>query len=406
LAVAYLECWQITGNPVMKAGAEEIFAYVLRDMTSPEGGFYSAEDADSEGEEGKYYVWTPDEIVNVLGEEKGKEFCLLYDITEQGNFDGKSIPNLIKASEEELEKAQQLKDARAALLQAREKRVHPHKDDKILTSWNGMMIAALAAGGRVLKNKEYVEAAGKAYMFIMNCLQREDGRLLARYRDGEAGILGYADDYAFFIWACIELYETTGLTEYLQKAIELNQGLMELFWDQDNGGLFLYGNDGEQLVTRPKEIFDSAYPSANSQTVLNLLRLSAITGDTSYSEKAHAILKAFGHLINRHPAGCCHSLSGILYASGPSREVVITGREEDEEFQAMINVVNSVYDPFMVCIICPQNSEKEKIDALLPNIRDKKRLDGKSAAYVCTNFACREPVASSDELMRQLKNPQ
>jgi len=402
LAVAYLECFQITGNPVMRTAAEEIFTYVLRDMTSPDGGFYSAEDADSEGEEGKYYVWTPDEIAKVLGEEEGREFCSLYNITAQGNFEGKSIPNLINATEEEINKAILLDNARAALLKAREKRVHPHKDDKILTSWNGMMIASLAIGGRVLGNRAYIEAAEKAYEFIVNNLQRNDGRLLARYRNGDSGILGYADDYAFLTWACMELFESTGRTEFLKKAMDLCNGLMELFWDEDKGGLFLYGKDGEQLISRPKEIYDGAYPSANSQTVMNLLRLSAITGNLSYSEKAHEILNAFGAVINGHPSGCCHSLSSVLYTSGSSREVTVIGMEEDRELQSMKNVLFTVYDPFMVYAVCSDQDEKEKLEVLIPRLGERKMVNGKATAYVCANFACREPVTTAHELKQQL----
>ena len=301
LAYAYLECYQITKNPLMKRAAEEIFEYVLRDMTSPEGGFYSAEDADSEGVEGKFYMWTPEEVKEVLGEKLGGEFCLVYDITDKGNFEGKSIPNLIGSSEELLESIAQNDHSRELLFQARSKRVHPHKDDKVLTSWNSMMIAALAMGGRFLDNPRYTNAAVKAYRFIIDHLQREDGRLLARYRDGHSAILAYADDYAYLIWACIELFETTSKVEFINKAIELNEGLMEYFWDKESGGLFLYGKDGEQLISRPKEIYDGAVPSANSQMILNLMKLSNILAGQEYYSRADEILSAFSSKINSSP---------------------------------------------------------------------------------------------------------
>ncbi|HHU79324.1 MAG TPA: thioredoxin domain-containing protein [Clostridiales bacterium] len=403
LATAYLECYQITGLPLMSKAAEEIFEYVLREMTSPEGGFYSAEDADSEGVEGKYYVWTPDEVISVLGEEKGREFCLAYDITEQGNFEGKSIPNLVNASDEDIDNAHQLYEERIKLLEARDERSHPHKDDKILTSWNGMMIAALAMGGRILKDSSYLEAAEKAWHFIIEQLQREDGRLLARYRDGEAAIPGYADDYAFLIWAGIELFETTGRAEYLEKAIELNDGLMKLFWDEEKGGLFLYGTDSEQLIYRPKEIYDGATPSANSQTVWNWLKLSGIIGNQEYADRADQILTAFGDSIVNQPRGSCHALSGAMYASESNREVVIVGREEDKEFQDMVKAAQSNYYPFSVTILCKEGDERRKLELLIPDIGDKGMLMGKATAYVCVDFACREPVTSAVELSRQLE---
>jgi uncharacterized protein YyaL (SSP411 family) len=402
LAMAYLECCQVTKKSLMRKAAEQIFAYVLRDMTSPEGGFYSAEDADSEGEEGKFYVWTPDEIMELLGEERGREFCRLYDITGKGNFEGKSIPNLIHSDNEDLEKASKLESAGSILFHEREKRVHPYKDDKILTSWNGLMIAALAIGGRILGIHNYTKAAEKAYDFIISHLQRRDGRLLARYRDGEAGVLAYADDYAFMIWACIELYETTCKFQYIEKAIELNDGLTEYFWDSKNGGLFLYGKDGEQLISRPKEIYDGAIPSANSQMVMNLMRLSWILEDESYAEHAGAILKAFGDTISNHPMGYFNSLSGVLYAAGESQEIVIAGNLKDEAVKAMINLIHSRYNPFGVTVLSPSDMDSEKLESIIPAIKERKMLDGKPTAYVCQNFACRAPVTTVGELKEQL----
>jgi uncharacterized protein YyaL (SSP411 family) len=402
LAMAYLECYHITKKPIMRTVAEQIFTYVLRDMTSPEGGFYSAEDADSEGVEGKFYVWTPDEVMELLGNERGREFCRLYDITEKGNFEGKSIPNLIHADNEELEKIPELDTARNLLFKAREKRVHPYKDDKILTSWNGLMIAALAMGGRILGTHSYTRAAEKAYEFIVNHLQRQDGRLLARYRDGEAGVLAYADDYAFMIWACIELYLTTYKAPYLQKAIELNKGLLEYFWDNKNGGLFLYGKDGEQLISRPKEIYDGAIPSANSQTIVNLMRLSRILGDESYAKQAESILKVFGDTINNHPMGYFNSLTGIMYAAGSSQEIVVVGDPRDDTVMAMVNVIRAKYNPFSVSVLYSVDKENEELERMIPGIVERKMHEGRPAAYVCRNFTCNAPVTTVDELKEQL----
>jgi uncharacterized protein YyaL (SSP411 family) len=404
LAMAYLECYQVGKKPLMRKVAEQIFTYVLRDMTSPEGGFCSAEDADSEGEEGKFYVWTPDEVIELLGEDQGRDYCDLYDITEEGNFEGKSIPNLIGADSRDMAKVSEMEWAREKLFKAREQRVHPYKDDKILTSWNGLMIAALAIGGRILDNDTYTKAGEKAYDFIINKLQRKDGRLLARYRDGEAGILAYADDYAFMIWACIELYQTTYKVKYLQKAIELNEGLMEYFWDDNKGGLFLYGKDGEQLISRPKEIYDGAIPAANSQTIINLMRLSRITGDESYADKAERILNVFGETISNYPLGYLNSLSGILYMASASQELVLVCDQRDELVQGMMRVVHSSYNPFTVSVLYSENEDKEQLETIIPQIKYHKMVDGKPAAYVCQNFACKAPVTTLEELSKTINH--
>lgn len=404
LAMVYLENYQITKKPLMHKVAEQIFTYVLRDMTSPEGGFYSAEDADSEGVEGKFYVWKPEEIIKILGDSLGQEFCSIYDISNKGNFEGESIPNLIKASDEKLDKLDNLDLARQEIFNTRERRIHPYKDDKILTSWNGLMIAALAMGGRVLNNQKYTDAAQRAYNFIINHLQRDDGRLMARYRDGESAILAYADDYTFMIWASIELYETTHNIEYLEKALELNQGLMEYFWDDRSGGVFLYGKDGEQLISRPKEIYDGAIPAANSQTTINLIRLSRILGENSYFDRAKAIIKTFGEAVNQLPLGHTNSLSSVLYAEGSSQEVVIVGEVKDEMTQKMIQAVHSKYIPFGVSIVYPLNNGKEQVERIIPSVMGRQMINGKSTAYVCRNFSCQAPVTSINELIEQLGN--
>jgi uncharacterized protein YyaL (SSP411 family) len=268
--IAYLETFQATRKDLYARVARQIFAYVLRNMTSPEGGFYSAEDADSEGVEGKFYVWTPDEITCILGEEAGKTFCSYFDITDKGNFEGRNIPNLIKGMVSEEDKAF-IDTCRDKLFEYREKRIHPFKDDKILTAWNGLMIAAMATGGRVLGDSAYTGAAEKAADFLLSTLVDKDGRLMARYRDGQISHPGYADDYTFLIWGLIELYETTYKPDYLRKALSLNEALLKLFWDEENGGLFIYGSDREQLIARPKEVYDGAAPSGNSVAAYNLI---------------------------------------------------------------------------------------------------------------------------------------
>lgn len=283
LAIVYLETYQLTKKELYAQVADEIFTYVLRDMTSDFGGFYSAEDADSEGVEGKFYVWEPEEVINILGEEDGNLFNHLYDIKTLGNFEGKSIPNLINTDSERVDRKKS-KLWRKKLFQDREKRVHPHKDDKVLTAWNSLMLVALSLGARVLNNTNYLKAAEVCADFILEQLYL-DNRLYARYRDGEVKYLAYVDDYAFLIWGLLELYESSFDPIYLNNAIKLNKEMLEIFEDKKDGGLFLYGSDSEQLIARPKEVYDGALPSGNSVALHNLLRLGVLTGKKGFLEK-------------------------------------------------------------------------------------------------------------------------
>lgn len=378
LAIAYLEAYQAVGREHFAETARQIFAYVLRDMTSPEGGFYSAEDADSEGEEGKFYVWTPAEINEVLGMEAGQKYCAAYDITGQGNFEGKSIPNLIAHGYTE-----GFTEARAKLYEHREQRVHPFKDDKILTSWNSLMIAALALGSRVLREPAYSNSAERAVEFILNHLRRDDGRLMARYRHGETAHLGYVDDYAFLVWGLIELYEATFKEQYLSLAVELNQDMLRLFWDKDQGGLFLYGSDGEALIARPKELYDGALPSGNSVAAVNFIRLSRLTGDSQLEKTAQLQLQTFGGSVNEIPAGHTHFLMAAYLNITPPLEVALAGQPGSADLSRLITVVNTGYRPNMtVSLNQPGNTT----------------VEGKAAAYVCKGFSCLPPVTDSEQL--------
>ncbi|MDD2498681.1 MAG: thioredoxin domain-containing protein, partial [Desulfitobacteriaceae bacterium] len=324
LAVSYIETYQATKKSYYREIAEEILSYILRDMTSPEGGFFAAEDADSEGEEGKFYVWTPDEVKEILGDESGERFSVFYDIKPSGNFEGKSIPNLI-SQEDAFEQRRLFKKERQALFEAREKRIHPFKDDKILTAWNGLMIAAMALAARVFNEPTYRQAAENAAQFILKKLRRNNGRLLARYREGEAQHLGYVDDYAFLTWGLIELYQASFQPKYLKEALTLSQNFVDHFWDEENGGFFLYGNDSEQLLVRPKEVYDGATPSGNSVSALNFFRLARLTGETKWEETAQQILETFGGAVKQSPAGYTHLLMALQFVEGSSQEIVLTG---------------------------------------------------------------------------------
>ncbi|MBU3227201.1 thioredoxin domain-containing protein [Clostridium algidicarnis] len=317
LAMAYIETYEITKDNIYKEVAEKILTYILRDMTSKEGGFYCGEDADSQGVEGKFYLWDFAEIYKVLDMEEADLFISYYGIQREGNFDGSNIPNLIGEEVKDLDKnslKDKLENIRRKLFDYREKRIHPHKDDKILTSWNGLMIAAFAKAGRILNEEKYKDASIKALEFVFIKLQREDGRLLARFRDGESRYLAYLDDYAFIIWALIEVYEVTKDYSYIEKSLELNKDMMQLFLDEEKGGLFLYGRDSEKLILRPKDIYDGAIPSGNGVAAMNMLRLFKITGDTKLKEEAESIFKVFGNSINKMPRAHAKTLEALLYS--------------------------------------------------------------------------------------------
>lgn len=412
LAVAYLEAYQVTGKEAYARVAREIFTYVLRDMTSPEGGFYSAEDADSEGEEGKFYLWTPEEIREVLGAGMGRLFCECYGVTDAGNFEGKNILHQIGISlsavaarhgmgMDELE--QKLEEARRKLFQAREQRVRPHRDDKILTSWNALMIVALSRGARVLGERRYADAAEGAARFILKTLRRGDGRLLARYRDGEAAIPAFLDDYAFLAWGLIELYEATLRVEYLRRAADLAREMLDLFGDDRGGGLFFSGKDGEELLTRPKELYDGATPSGNSVAGYMLLRLSRILADPELEREAERQLAAFAATVRQMPMAYTFYLTAVQFALGPTREIVVAGPPSRADTRRMLEMVGRAFLPDAVWVYRPEGEQAPEVEELIPYVREHRAVDGKAAAYVCENYACREPVTDPEELRMLLE---
>lgn len=402
LSYAYLEAYHATGENLYKEIAEKIFNYVLRDMTSSEGGFYSAEDADSEGKEGKFYLWSKGEIENLLEKEESELFCKCYDISLNGNFEGKSIPNLIKTNLEVLED-QKIKDKlekiREKLFAYREKRIHPHKDDKILTSWNGLMIASMAYGGRILNNSKYIEAAKKALNFIFNKLKDENGRLLARYRDGEAAYPAYLDDYAFIILALIEMYETTYEYAYLKKALQLNDEMIKYFWDDENRGLFIYAKDSEQLVLKSKEVYDGAIPSGNSVAAMNMIRLYKITGDIRLEQKCNEIFGAFGGTIESFPKAYTKMITAFLYSIVPGKQIVIAGRRKDKETEKFLRIVKERYMPFTTTVFNDGNND---IIESMPFISNQGMIENKTAVYVCENYTCGLPITSIDDFIKRI----
>lgn len=404
LAIAYTEAYQITKKPKYKQIVEQIFTYILRDMQDPEGAFYSAEDADSEGVEGKFYVWTPQEVMEVLGEDVGELYCAVYDITDAGNFEGKSIPNLIGHTIQAYADKHQLdlekiittmESAREQLFCHREKRVHPHKDDKILTAWNALMIAALAKASRVFNQEEYVQAAKRALQFIEENLIIDD-RVMVRFREGEVKQKGFIDEYAYLTWAYLELYEATLHLLYLKKAKQTVHQMIELFWDDSAGGFYFYGEDNEQLLTRPKEIYDGAIPSGNGVAALQMLRLSRLFGDSFLEEKVNQLFSAFASQIKLHPSGYTFILQSLLTAHMKMKEVVVLS-EEDSAF------IQSLQPDFYPEVTFLVGKNSEEIAEFAPFATDYKKLNNQTTYYVCENFVCHPPVNDEKQAMQYVR---
>lgn len=408
LAMAYTDAYSITQKDIYKKVAEEIFTYVLRDMQHSEGAFYSAEDADSEGEEGKFYVWTPDEVEQVVGKELGGLFCKVYDITEDGNFEGHNIPNLINESVETYAKRRdielayiqnKLEEARQSLFKHRERRIRPFRDDKILTAWNGLMIASLAKAGRVFNQPIYLQEARRALTFIENNLIVQN-RLMVRFRDGEVKHKAFIDDYAFLLWGYIELYQSTFDHSILEKAKILADQLIELFWDSNAGGFYFNGDDQEELLIRQKESYDGALPSGNSAALLNLIRLAKITGDFSYEEKVEKTLSAFGKEINEYPTGHTLMLQSVLLTRNKMKEVVVLLNEEEsnEELTELIQKLQQGFYPEITLLA----GKKEELERVAAYTKDYMLQNEKSTIFVCENFQCNQPTNDIVTALRYL----
>ncbi|NDJ76468.1 MAG: thioredoxin domain-containing protein, partial [Chloroflexi bacterium] len=356
LSMAYTEAYLATGDPFYARTARETLDFVLAEMTGPEGGFYSAFDADSEGEEGRFYLWTEDEVRAVLPPDDAEFVISTFNLAEEGNFrdpvtreyTGANIPYLVTPLDDE--DAARWEAIRPVLYAARAERVPPALDDKVLTDWNGLMIAALAQAARAYDEPAYAEAAVRGADFLLATMVDDDGRLLHRYRNGEAGIMGTLDDYAFLIWGLLELYETTFDVRYLEAALELQDVQLAYFWDDDNGGFFMTADDAEDLLTRPKEIFDTALPAGNSVSMLNLLRLGRITGNVAYEETAAALTESSAGILAQIPSGATMLLAGVDFAVGPSYEIVIVGEPDAADTLAMLDALHGVYVPNKVVL--------------------------------------------------------
>lgn len=413
LALAYTEAYQATGREDFAATAKDILDYVVRDMTSSEGGFYSAEDADSEGEEGKFYVWDYKEFFRVLSKDDALIAVRYFNIDDEGNFTdpvhgntGKNIPHLKRTKAKiasEFEITQQdletrLSRIRAALFQHREKRVRPSKDTKILSDWNGLMIAAMAKAAGVFGSAEYLKHAVKAANFILGKMRNPQGELLHRYREGELAVDGQLDDYACMVWGLTELYEAGFDERYLKAALELNNIAVRDFRDSVHGNFYMTGEKGEKMIFRPKVNFDGALPSGNSVQVMNLLRLSGFTANADFEKMANETLKSSAQLINRYPGSFTNYLNALLYSENSS-EIVICGKVKDKTAVEYADILRKKYLPFKSLLFVPGNEPDDGVFKIAKFAKDYKMADGKTTVYVCRKHVCSKPVTEIEEVL-------
>jgi len=417
--IAYTEAYQATGQERFRRVAREVLSYVLRDMTSSEGGFYSAEDADSEGEEGLFYLWTVDQVHQTLDASDAPFFTDLFGLFPEGNFldestqrrTGANIPLLAESHADAARRLgmgrddfeERLEAIRVRLFEEREKRIHPLKDDKILADWNGLMAAAMAMAGRVFGDENSVRAAARSVDFVLRKMRADDGRLLHRYRDRSVSVDAFLDDYAFLVWAALELYQATFDPKHLEQAVSLQREADARFWDDRQGGYFFTADDAEQLLVRQKEVSDGAIPSGNSVSMGNLVRLARLTGRMEYARRADAVAEAFGGDVARTPAAHAHLLDALQTAIRPSVEVVIAGDPADERTARLIAEVRNRYLPHAVVLVVPDGDAGAAIRRLAPFAESYRSLGGVPAAYICRNHECRLPTSEPGELARMLE---
>src|SRR5688572_6477875 len=393
----YLHLFQITGDDFFKRVAMETLGYVMREMLDPAGGFYSSQDADSEGEEGKFFVWTPAEVEAVLGREDAQVFNFFYDASGEGNFEGNNILHVTYALEA-ASKALKiepdvlsgiLERGRATLFAERETRVKPFRDEKVLAAWNGMMLAAFAEAAAVLDNDEYLEIAKRNADFLLNEMQSE-GRLLRTWKDGRAKLNAYLEDYANLADGLIELYQASGDVRYLNESRRLADLMITEFWDEENGGFFFTSNDHEELIVRNKDFYDNATPSGNSAAADVLLRLAKFYGDEKYERFAATVLRLIAPQINRHPQGFGRALSTLEFHLSPVKEIVVVGERGNE----LEREVKKSYLPRSIVASIVEPSDE------IPLTADRGRVDGQATAYVCESFVCERPVTAVEDLHR------
>ena len=411
LARLFLHTYLITGRALYRRVVEETLDYILREMTDPSGGFYSAQDADSEGVEGKFFVWSPGEINAVMGDTDGEVFAGYYGVTAGGNFEGKNILNIRQNPEEFAETkgltADQLGDiinrGSKALLEVREQRIHPMRDDKVLSSWNGLMLRSFAEAAAALGRPDYLAVAIKNAGFLVGSM-KSDGRLLRTYRDGQAKLLGYLEDYSFVIDGLLALYEATFDLRWLEEAVTLADSMIELFWDEGIGGFYDTGSDHETLVIRPRDVFDNAQPCGGSVASDVLLRLAVFTGKSDYSAKAAVPLRSLHQAMSQSPGGTGHWLSALDFYVSPPKEIAVIGPRDDPATQALLDTVFHRFLPNKVVmgVEPPLSPTVGNSGSDIPLLAGRGMVGGLPSAYVCQNYACQLPVTDPAGLAEQL----
>jgi len=410
LTRVYLYAYQHTKFPLYRRVAEETLEYIVRDMTNSEGGFYSSEDADSEGEEGKFYVWTKNEILKILGSEDGTLFCDFFDVTESGNFEhGHSILNTPTSLDDfaagrgldPVAVRRTVESGKRKLFYKREERVRPGRDDKVLAAWNGLMLTAFAEAANILGRDDYKQIAVRNAEFLTSKLMR-DGRLLRTYKDGQAKLNAYLEDYAYVIEGLLAVYEATFELRFLKLARQLADTLIDKFLDQQNGGFYFTSSDHETLITRTKDYFDNATPSGNSVAALSLLKLGLITHDPDYSRVALTILRTLSQVMTRYPSAFGYLLCALDFYLSEPKEIAIVGRLDSHEVRLLVEEIYRRYLPNKV-VVASDPSDKDS-SAEIKLLEGRTAVEGKATAYVCRNYTCLAPVTEPAELAAQLKD--
>ncbi len=411
LARTYLEAYQVTSKEDYARVARETLEYVLNEMQSPEGGYYSSQDADSEGVEGKFYVWSREEVDQLL-EDESEVFCRFYDISDSGNWEGTNVLNRPSSIEdvardlgiEAKNLATKLGKARRRLYTERERRIRPGLDDKVLTSWNALMIIAMARGYRILGEERFLESARRAARFILDHMIVE-GRLLATYREGRARFHAYLDDYAYLIGGLVELYESDFDIAWLDHARNLAEDLERLFWDQNQGGFFFTGADHESLLVRTKTGFDGAIPAGNAVAATYLQKLASYTGEESFSARARETIRAFLSLMQRSPSAFPQMLSAVDYYLSSKREIAVVGREGSEESNQALEQIWRIYSPnAVVAFLDPDGENSQAVESKVPLLNGKSVSDNKTRFYICENYTCQAPTDRFEDVETALRS--
>ncbi len=426
LAKIYLEAFTATGNTVFADTARQILDYVLRDLYDSQGGFFCAEDADSveqdaaddsHKKEGAFYIWSQGQLASLFESEEMAVINYYFGIEQNGNaildplgeFVGKNILHVKNSLEQTAlytkksltEVTNIVNQAKKTLFTNRLKRSRPYLDDKILTDWNGLMISSFALAGAVLQEPRYLAAAEKAVKFILENLRRTDGRLLHRYREGQAGILATLEDYAFFVAALLDLYESSFDPQYFKEALRLNQEMISLFWDANNGGFFLTPHDGEELVFRPKEVYDGAVPSGNSMAAHNLLRLYHFTFDAEYLHKAEAVFKTFYAELSLHPSGYTQMMMALQFYFGPVKEIVVAGEIKKQQGLELLDMIQRTWFAQKVLIVKTEMT-KTLVEHFMPFTKLQQSPADATCVYICENQVCRTPIKDIKDLHKIL----